>query len=111
MIWFHLFGRKHCSVCSTATIIRRDGTYVCINASHAGNVARAAQRRSAPRGRPRTGRQPLLCPACHTPMNRFMTPLGMRYKCMNPLHARRTAARNRARPKKKRETWRKKKKK
>lgn len=117
MNWFILFGRKHCKVCSTATIVKRDGKYVCTNVNHAANVARAATRQTAAKataGRPRrttgTGRTPVLCPACNTPMNRFMTPAGLRYKCMNPGHARRAAVRDRARQAKKRKTWRKKKK-
>lgn len=117
MGWFTLFGRKHCKVCSTATIISRSGKYVCVNPAHAANAARAASREAAAKataGRPRrttrTGRTPVLCPACNIPMNRFMTPAGMRYKCMNPAHARKAAARNNARQARKRRTWRKKKK-
>jgi hypothetical protein len=112
MTWFTLFGRKHCKVCSTATIIKRDGKYVCISVNHAANVTKAASRQAAAQataGHPRTGRKPKLCPACNTPMNRFMTPVGERYKCMNPNHARRTAAKKSRRNAKRRRTWKKKK--
>lgn len=116
MTWFILFGRKHCKICSTATIIKRDGKYVCTNVNHADNATRAANRQAAAKAtagrlrRTRTGRTPVLCPACHVPMNRFMTPAGIRHKCMNPAHARKAAVRERARRRKQRKTWKKKKK-
>lgn len=100
MTWFTLFGRKHCKVCSTATIIKRDGKYVCVNVNHAANVTRAANRQAAAQasaGRRGSGKPAPVkyCPSCGVRLLRFQGEKGYIWKCPHPQHAARVRVKKR----------------